>query len=53
MWVYTGVNHAIVCLSNNVLLGRVSGYLANIVMYAGLEGCGYGLWLPASEYGSR
>ena len=25
IWVYIGVYHAIVCLSNNVLFGRVSG----------------------------
>ena len=39
---YIGAYHAIVCLSNNVLFGRVSGSdLACNVLYAGLEGCGY------------
>ena len=46
IWIYIGVYHAIVCLSNNVLFGRVSGSdLACNVLYAGLEGCGYDLWL--------
>ena len=36
IWIYIGVYHAIVCLSNNVLFGRVSGSdLACSVLYAG------------------
>ena len=50
MNIHIGVYHAIVCLSNNVLFGRMSGFdLACNVLYAGLEGCGYGLWLPVYE----
>ena len=46
IWIHIGVYHAIVCLSNNVLFGRVSGtevreYSVGISMYSTLHGRGH------------